>query len=85
MSNLANVTGAVTNIAALGFTLGALGLTLEFVDRSFSRATPNGKKGKRKPIFDMGYNDSNIFSPMPQKKGKSSNEYAGFGGFFGGY
>lgn len=83
MSNLANATGAITNIAMLGFTLGALGLTLEFVDRSISRATPEGRKGKRKPIFDMGGGgNTNLFNPMPQKKGKNTNSY---GDFFGGY
>ncbi len=69
MSNLANVTGAVTNIAGLAFTVGALGLTLGFVDRALDRATrrSNGKRRSSRPLFDT-MPKNNVFSLPKQKR-----------------
>lgn len=91
MSNLAGVSGTIGTIVGLGFTLGALGLTLEFVNRAVDRATPQpqGKRRKYKPVFEVGmgnYRSSDsVFSPMQSKsKGKNSNANA-YENFFGGY
>ena len=86
MSNLASVGGTITNIAGLAFTVAALGITLEFVDRAIDRAVPSGRKGKRKPIFDTGYGmkrngGGSILDPY-QSKGKKQSTY---NNFFGGY
>lgn len=86
--SLNNVTGTIGTVVGLGITLGALGLALEFVDRSFDRASPNPRRSgkKRKPIMDMGGmgDFGNIFDPMPSTKGKKSqgeNFYGGYGGY----
>ena len=62
--SLQNATGALTTIFGLGITLAAFGLTLEFVDRSFNRYSPQPQR-KRK---QSGY--KNLLSyGMPQSKG----------------
>lgn len=88
MSNLGNVTGAITNIASIGFSIAALGLTLELVDRSLNRTSQSlqqgkGKQVKRKPIFDLNYNNNNnnIFNPTSNSKGKKQSSYDFFGGY----
>ena len=71
MSNLAGATGAITNIVGLGFTLGALGLALNFTQRAFDQVPDyRGKTRRSKPIMDMG---------LPKKKNQNSYD------FYGGY
>lgn len=82
-SNLGAVTGTITNLAYLGFTVGALGLTLDFIGRATERAYPQQSKKKSKPLFDLGYDNRNVFSPMPSKKGKGGNGM--YDDFFRGY
>lgn len=70
--------GTITNIATLGFTLGALGLTLNFVDRAFDRVTPrnNGKSRSRGPVFDTGMSrNENLFSLPKPKKSRRGNSF----------
>lgn len=84
--SLNNVTGTIGTVVGLGITLGALGLALEFVDRSFDRASPNPRRSgkKRKPMMDMSGDFGNIFDPMPTKKGKKNQGGEDFygGGYF---
>lgn len=86
--SLGNISGTIGTVVGLGITLGALGLALEFVDRSFDRASPNKRKGKRQPIFDMGYGGSGsgngIFDvPSPKRsRGKKSQSRNMYGDFF---
>lgn len=69
VNGIGDVGGTITGIVGLGVTLGALGLALEFVDRSFDRATPrNGKRQKRQPLFDLGFNE-----PRRKTKGRRSS------------
>jgi len=82
MSNLAGVAGTIGTVVGVGFTLGALGLTLGFVDRAFDRATPrNNGKRKRGSLFDtsMSNNNTNMFA-VPQQKRRRRNDT--FGDFF---
>lgn len=77
-NGIQNVGGTITNIVGLGITLGALGLALEFADRSFDRATPRDRRTKRKPIFDVG-NMDRMFEPFPPRKSRkrSNNVFRG--------
>jgi len=71
VNGVGNVAGTIGTVVGLGVTLGALGLALEFVDRSFDRATPRNAKGKRRkrqPLFDMGFDQ-----PRTKSKGRRSN------------
>jgi len=82
-NGIQNVGGTITGIVGLGITLGALGLALEFVDRSFDRATPqSGRRTKRKPLFDTSYTDSifDMGGTKPKRKGKKQNNM--YGDFF---
>lgn len=84
-NGLGNVSGTIGTVVGLGITLGALGLALEFVDRSFDRATPRSsrsRKSKRKPLFDTSYGSGNggIFNIPTKAKGKKSNKM--YGDFF---
>lgn len=60
MSNgLAGASGLIGTAVGLGVTVGVLGLTLGFLDRSLDRATPrrNGGKQRRRQsagLFDFG-------------------------------
>ena len=71
MSNLAGATGAITNIAYLGFTLGALGLALNFTQRAFDQVPDyRGKTRRSKPVFD---------TQLPKKKNQDSYDfYSGY-------
>lgn len=87
--SLGNISGTIGSLVGVAFTLGALGLTLEFVNRAVDRATPQpqGKRRKYKPVFEIGNNQgnsSNLFNPMGSKA-KGKGKQSAYDNFMGGY